>query len=99
MGDIHERRRRILHILSNSRCEKCRFFDHKTGAVKDCRCGGMFMCASARESGATQEKNLWVTRKGATSAREGQYGIIPGSMGAPASDERSRSSEESLKTP
>lgn len=42
-------------------CEKCRFFDHKTGAVK--------------------EKNLWVTRKGATSAREGQYGIIPGSMG------------------
>ncbi|CAL1130428.1 unnamed protein product [Cladocopium goreaui] len=28
-----------------------------------------------------QEKTLWVTRKGATSAREGEYGIIPGSMG------------------
>ncbi|CAE7508582.1 rtcB [Symbiodinium pilosum] len=42
-------------------CEKCRFYDHKTGAVK--------------------EKDLWVTRKGATSARAGQYGIIPGSMG------------------
>jgi tRNA-splicing ligase RtcB len=27
-------------------------------------------------------KNVWVHRKGATSAREGQLGIIPGSMGA-----------------
>lgn len=27
------------------------------------------------------ERDLWVTRKGATSAREGQLGIIPGSMG------------------
>ena len=27
-------------------------------------------------------KNLWVTRKGAVSARKGQLGIIPGSMGA-----------------
>ena len=27
------------------------------------------------------ERNLWVTRKGATSARKGQLGIIPGSMG------------------
>ncbi len=26
-------------------------------------------------------KNVWITRKGAVSAREGQYGIIPGSMG------------------
>lgn len=26
--------------------------------------------------------NVWVTRKGAVSAREGQFGIIPGSMGA-----------------
>jgi tRNA-splicing ligase RtcB len=25
--------------------------------------------------------NIWVTRKGAVSAREGEYGIIPGSMG------------------
>lgn len=28
-----------------------------------------------------QRKIAWVTRKGAISAREGQYGIIPGSMG------------------
>lgn len=28
-----------------------------------------------------KEEKLWVTRKGATSAREGQLGIIPGSMG------------------
>jgi len=28
------------------------------------------------------DKNVWVTRKGAVSAREGQMGIIPGSMGA-----------------
>lgn len=27
-------------------------------------------------------KNLWISRKGAVSAREGEYGIIPGSMGA-----------------
>jgi tRNA-splicing ligase RtcB len=27
-------------------------------------------------------KNVWVTRKGAVSARDGQLGIIPGSMGA-----------------
>lgn len=29
----------------------------------------------------TVQKDLWVTRKGATAARLGQYGIIPGSMG------------------
>ena len=29
------------------------------------------------------ERDLWVTRKGATPAREGQLGLIPGSMGAP----------------
>lgn len=27
------------------------------------------------------ERKLWVTRKGATSAQKGQFGIIPGSMG------------------
>ncbi|CAK0827144.1 unnamed protein product [Prorocentrum cordatum] len=32
-------------------------------------------------TGQVEERKLWVTRKGATSAREGQYGIIPGSMG------------------
>lgn len=29
-------------------------------------------------------KNVWVHRKGATSAKEGQLGIIPGSMGTPS---------------
>ena len=33
-----------------------------------------------------EEKKLWVTRKGATSARAGEYGIIPGSMGAITSE-------------
>lgn len=28
-----------------------------------------------------KEQNLWITRKGATSAKKGEYGIIPGSMG------------------
>jgi RNA-splicing ligase RtcB len=28
-----------------------------------------------------RDRRLWVTRKGATSAQEGQLGIIPGSMG------------------
>jgi tRNA-splicing ligase RtcB len=28
-----------------------------------------------------ETRDLWVTRKGATSARKGEYGIIPGSMG------------------
>jgi len=32
-------------------------------------------------SGLEVEKDLWVTRKGATSAMEGEYGIIPGSVG------------------
>ncbi|CAJ1419020.1 unnamed protein product [Effrenium voratum] len=32
-------------------------------------------------TGEVREQKLWVTRKGATSAREGEYGIIPGSMG------------------
>jgi tRNA-splicing ligase RtcB (3'-phosphate/5'-hydroxy nucleic acid ligase) len=28
-----------------------------------------------------KEEQLWITRKGATSAKLGEYGIIPGSMG------------------
>ncbi len=32
-------------------------------------------------TGATVTRDLWVTRKGATSARAGQLGVIPGSMG------------------
>jgi tRNA-splicing ligase RtcB len=32
-------------------------------------------------TGESVTRELWVTRKGATSAREGQLGVIPGSMG------------------
>lgn len=32
-------------------------------------------------TGEQVDKQLWVTRKGATSAQKGQYGVIPGSMG------------------
>ena len=32
-------------------------------------------------TGRRETKELWITRKGATSAKRGQYGIIPGSMG------------------
>lgn len=31
-------------------------------------------------TGAAREKELWITRKGATSARDGERGLIPGSM-------------------
>ena len=33
------------------------------------------------KTGLQVEEDLWVTRKGATGAREGQAGLIPGSMG------------------
>eukprot|EP01023_Acetabularia_acetabulum_P068500 TRINITY_DN9723_c0_g1_i13.p1 TRINITY_DN9723_c0_g1~~TRINITY_DN9723_c0_g1_i13.p1 ORF type:complete len:291 (-),score=48.62 TRINITY_DN9723_c0_g1_i13:1276-2148(-) len=33
------------------------------------------------KTGQQVDRDLWVTRKGATSARPGQFGIIPGSMG------------------
>ena len=41
-------------------------------------------CADAQDprTGEAVERDLWVTRKGATPAREGQLGLIPGSMGA-----------------
>jgi len=38
-------------------------------------------CSWVDKDGKRQERKLWVTRKGATSARPGEYGIIPGSMG------------------
>ena len=41
-------------------------------------------------------KDVWVTRKGAISAREGELGIIPGSMGAKSFIVRGRGSEESF---
>ena len=41
-------------------------------------------------------ENLWVTRKGAISAREGQLGVIPGSMGARSYIVRGLGNPESL---
>jgi tRNA-splicing ligase RtcB len=41
-------------------------------------------------------KNVWVTRKGAVSAREGQMGIIPGSMGACSYIVRGKGNRESF---
>lgn len=41
-------------------------------------------------------KNVWLTRKGAVSAREGVLGIIPGSMGARSYIVRGKGSRESL---
>ncbi len=41
-------------------------------------------------------KDVWVTRKGAIRAREGELGIIPGSMGAKSYIVRGRGSEESF---
>lgn len=43
-----------------------------------------------------QGRELYVTRKGAVSAREGQYGIIPGSMGARSFIVRGLGNEESF---
>ncbi len=41
-------------------------------------------------------KNVWVTRKGALRAREGEMGIIPGSMGARSYIVRGKGNEESF---
>lgn len=42
------------------------------------------------------DKNVWVTRKGAVSARVGEMGIIPGSMGAKSFIVRGLGNEESF---
>lgn len=42
------------------------------------------------------DKNIWVTRKGAVSAREGQMGIIPGSMGTKSYIVRGKGNMESF---
>lgn len=41
------------------------------------------------------DEGMWVTRKGAVSAKEGQMGIIPGSMGAKSFIVRGKGNEES----
>ena len=43
-------------------------------------------------------KDVWLTRKGAIRAREGDLGIIPGSMGAKSYIVRGRGSEESFQS-
>lgn len=42
------------------------------------------------------DKNVWVTRKGAVRAREGELGIIPGSMGTRSYIVRGKGSKESF---
>lgn len=42
--------------------------------------------------------NVWVTRKGAVSAKEGEFGIIPGSMGAKSFIVRGRGNPESFNS-
>ena len=44
------------------------------------------------------DKNVYVTRKGAVSARDGEYGIIPGSMGTRSFIVRGRGNVESFKS-
>jgi tRNA-splicing ligase RtcB len=41
-------------------------------------------------------KDVWLTRKGAVSAREGEYGIIPGSMGAKSFIVKGRGNRDSF---
>ena len=41
----------------------------------------MLLSSQDPRTGENVDKELWVTRKGATSAQKGQYGVIPGSMG------------------
>ena len=43
-------------------------------------------------------ENIWVHRKGATSAKEGQLGIIPGSQGAKSYIVKGKGNEESFKS-
>ncbi len=43
----------------------------------------MSLCLQDPRSGEVIERDLYVTRKGATPAAEGQMGLIPGSMGQP----------------
>jgi len=42
------------------------------------------------------KKNVWIHRKGATSAKEGQIGIIPGSMGTPSYIVKGKGNPESF---
>eukprot|EP00047_Mylnosiga_fluctuans_P018437 m.70975 g.70975 ORF g.70975 m.70975 type:complete len:343 (-) comp7616_c0_seq2:111-1139(-) len=46
-------------------------------------------------TGVEETRKLWITRKGATSAREGELGIIPGSMGTGSFITRGRGNPQS----
>lgn len=50
------------------------------------------------KTGIEVQKDLWVTRKGATAARLGQYGIIPGSMGVGSYIIRGRGNNQSWQS-
>jgi tRNA-splicing ligase RtcB len=49
-------------------------------------------------AGKWKEEQLWVTRKGATSAKRGQLGIIPGSMGTGSFLVRGKGTSESWQS-
>ena len=55
-------------------------------------------CEITRADGTTENKQLWVTRKGATSAKKGQIGLIPGSMGSGSYVVRGKGNPTSLQS-
>merc|ERR1712087_446826 len=64
---------------------------HNYCALGDCR-------YFDEATGKWHEEQLWVTRKGATSAKDGQYGIIPGSMGTGSYIVRGRGQADSWQS-
>jgi len=78
-----ENRRSMLELMVNSVEQVTRKRPEMDRAVNAhhnfCQCERCKVVDS--KTGKVSERKLWVTRKGATSARPGQYGIIPGSMG------------------
>ena len=58
-----------FHVYGADKC-----YDHMVDMRVDCH-------HNFTQQENHYDKNIWITRKGAVSAREGQLGIIPGSMG------------------
>ena len=54
--------------------------------------------ARSKPSLGTRQKDVYVTRKGAVSAKAGQLGIIPGSMGARSYIVRGKGNPESFES-
>jgi len=77
-----DNRQTMLHTLAGILREKTGYEADFTQAVNIhhnyCSCE---TCVLTDSEGRQETKDLWVTRKGATSARKGQFGLIPGSMG------------------